>query len=94
MTFGVIWEVGHKFNGGKVFSVNSGLANGGIFFFVTAWGLAKGCCHPVPASEKPYWVEGEGKSVLFLFVRLPKHRHTLTLRSLQELGFWMPFKSK
>lgn len=33
MTFGVIWEVGHKFNRGKAFSVNSGLANGGFFFF-------------------------------------------------------------
>lgn len=36
MTFGVIWEVGHKFNRGKVFSVNSWLANGALIFFVVA----------------------------------------------------------
>lgn len=93
MTFGVILEVGQKFNREKVLSVNSGLANGGIFSLQL--GVSQGCCHPVPASEKPYWVEGEGKSALFsLCQKLPKHCHRLTLKSLQELFFWMPFKSK
>lgn len=75
MTFGVIWEVGHKFNRGK--SVQCKLWAGTLwrFFFVAAWGLVKDA---VSASKKPYWVEREGTSVLFLFVRLPKHCHTHT----------------
>lgn len=47
MTFGVIWEVGHKFNRGKVFSVNSAL--GKLWHFpVTARGLV-GMLPPCPS---------------------------------------------
>lgn len=65
MTFGVIWKVGHKFNRGKVLSVNTFFL---LFFFAVAWGFAR--MLPLVGSM----------SVLFLS-RLPKRCHTLITRT-------------